>query len=234
MDIDVKERLLEGFFRIWPGLQVAVAIGFLDDLPSGRVAEHENRVKAIQDFAEFLGVAEGDAGDAAAWRRSPEDAGADRDVVRGVIKFDGNALVRQAGVGSRRHNAAYGIADGQVRPSVGDHGELECLVEVHERRRWHVAAKESWLFNPLAADGDGQQAAVGAAVNPSRLPLGKEDDGLAAQVATAGGLRPRELDMAQIVVIGKRALAQRRHGCRNDDFAQPIAPAEGIVPDGRD
>ena len=154
MDIDFKNSLIKGFFRIWPGLQVAVAIGFLDHLPPGWVAEHENRVKAIQDFAEFLGIAERETGDAAARRHSPENAGADGDVVRGVIKLDGDAFIQQAGAGSRRHSVADSIADGQARVAIGDHRELEGLVEVHERWPWHVAALEIRLLGPLAANGE--------------------------------------------------------------------------------
>ncbi len=236
MDIDVKMRLLLSLFRVWPGLQAAVATGFLDDLPSGRVAEHEDRVKAIQYFAEFLGVAESDASDAAAGCRSAEDAGADCDVASGVIKFDGNVLVQQAGIAGRRYGTAYGIADGQVLAVIGVHGELESLVEVHERRCRcrHIAAAESRRLNPLAADGDCHQTAVGAAIDPSLLSLGKEDKGLVAQITVASGLRPLEHDMAQIVITGKRALAQRRHGRRNDNFVEPGAVAEGVVPDVRD
>ncbi|OQC14446.1 MAG: hypothetical protein BWX73_01779 [Lentisphaerae bacterium ADurb.Bin082] len=238
MDVDVKKRLLVGFFRVWPGLQVAVDdlplfVGLLDGLPSGRVAEHKDRVKAIQNLAEFLGVAESDTGDAAARRRSPEDTGADGNVAGGVIKID-STLVQQAGAGSRRHSVAYSIADGQPRAGVGVHGELEGLVEVHERWHRHVAAVKSRLFDPLAADGDRRHAVVGAAVNPSWLPLGKDDGGLASQVAAAGGLRPQEHDMAQIVITVKHAFAQRRHRRRNDDFIESGAAAEGVVTDGRD
>ncbi|OQC14635.1 MAG: hypothetical protein BWX73_01715 [Lentisphaerae bacterium ADurb.Bin082] len=240
MDIEFKNRLLPGFLRVWPGLQVAVDdlplfVGLLDDLPSGRIAEHENCVKAIHDLAEFLGVAESDAGDAAARRRSPEDAGSDRYIAGSVIKFK-NVLVQQAGAGGCRHGAAYGIANGQVRAVVAGHDELEGLIEVHERWRWrrHVVAKESRRLGTLVADGNRHQPSVCAAVNPSRLPLGEDDGGLAAQASAVSRLRPLEHDMAQVAIIGKNALAQRRHRRRHNDLVDSGAAAESVFTDGRD